>query len=77
MPAQNLTDNIKKRATWSVIMGVLTAAFGLFLIAYPLATGAITALLLGWVLIFVCCRGPRQGSKKSSLVSPSSFALEK
>jgi len=53
MPTQNLTDDIKKRSTWSIFMGVLTALLGLFLIAYPLAAAAITTLLLGWVLIFV------------------------
>jgi len=34
-------------------MGVVTAALGVFLIAYPLATATVTTLLLGWVLIFV------------------------
>jgi uncharacterized membrane protein HdeD (DUF308 family) len=34
-------------------MGVLSAVLGLFLIAYPLTTAAITTLLLGWTLIFV------------------------
>ena len=34
-------------------MGVITAALGVFLIAYPMATATITTLLLGWVLIFV------------------------
>ena len=34
-------------------MGILTAALGVFLIAYPLATAAITTVLLGWILIFV------------------------
>jgi hypothetical protein len=34
-------------------MGVLTAALGVFLIVYPLATTTITAVLLGWGLIFV------------------------
>ncbi len=53
MTTRNLTDDVKKRSTWSVLMGVLTAALGLFLIAYPLATATITTLLLGWVLIFV------------------------
>ncbi len=53
MPTSNLTDDIRKRATWSVFMGVLTAVLGVFLIAYPLATATITTLLLGWVLIFV------------------------
>lgn len=34
-------------------MGVLTAALGIFLILYPLATAKITTVLLGWILIFV------------------------
>jgi uncharacterized membrane protein HdeD (DUF308 family) len=49
----SLADDLRKRATWSIFMGILTAALGLFLIAYPLATGAITTVLLGWVMIFV------------------------
>jgi uncharacterized membrane protein HdeD (DUF308 family) len=53
MPTQSLTDDIKKRSTWSIFMGALTALLGLFLIAYPLAAATITTLLLGWVLIFV------------------------
>jgi uncharacterized membrane protein HdeD (DUF308 family) len=48
-----LADDIKKRSTWSMLMGILTAALGVFLILYPLATGAITTVLLGWVMIFV------------------------
>lgn len=53
MATRSLTDEIKKRSTWSIFMGVLTAALGVFLIAYPMATAAITTVLLGWVLIFV------------------------
>ncbi len=53
MPTQSLTDDIKKRSTWSIFMGVITAALGVFLIAYPLATATITTVLLAWVLIFV------------------------
>ena len=34
-------------------MGIVTAALGCFLIVYPLATAAITTVLLGWALIFV------------------------
>src|SRR5215469_2828027 len=52
MSEQNLTD-VKKRCTWSILMGILTAALGVFLIAYPLATATIATVLLGWVLIFV------------------------
>jgi uncharacterized membrane protein HdeD (DUF308 family) len=48
-----LTDDVKKRSGWSILMGILTAVLGLFLIAYPWVTATITTLLLGWVLIFV------------------------
>jgi len=53
MATQNLTHDIKKRSSWSIFMGVVTAALGVFLIAYPLATATITTVLLAWVLIFV------------------------
>ena len=53
MPAQNLTNEIKNRSAWSIVMGLLTAALGVFLIVYPLATATITTVLLGWALIFV------------------------
>jgi len=53
MAAQDLAEELKKRSAWSIFMGVLTAALGMFLIVYPLATATITTVLLGWVLIFV------------------------
>src|SRR5271169_5289695 len=53
MPIQSLTTDIKKRSTWSITMGALTAILGVFLIVYPFATATITTVLLGWVLIFV------------------------
>ncbi len=53
MPTSDFTGDIRKRSTWGVFMGVLTAILGVFLIAYPLATATVTTLLLGWVLIFV------------------------
>jgi uncharacterized membrane protein HdeD (DUF308 family) len=53
MSTESLIDEVKKRSGWSILMGFVTAALGVFLIAYPLATAAITTLLLGWVLIFV------------------------
>jgi uncharacterized membrane protein HdeD (DUF308 family) len=34
-------------------MGCVTAALGLFLVVYPLATGVVTTVLVGWALIFV------------------------
>lgn len=51
MSAQTLTG-IKRHSTWGIFNGVLTALVGVFLIAYPLLTAAITSILLGWVLIF-------------------------
>jgi uncharacterized membrane protein HdeD (DUF308 family) len=53
MATQSLTDEIKKRSAWSILMGVVTAALGVFLIIYPFATATITTVLLGWTLIFV------------------------
>jgi uncharacterized membrane protein HdeD (DUF308 family) len=51
--SQSLTDEIKKRSTWSIVMGVVIAALGVLLMAYPLSTATVTTMLLGWVLIFV------------------------
>src|SRR5215469_10752719 len=53
MSSPSLIQEAKKRSGWSIFMGVLSAALGVFLIAYPLATATITTLLLGWTLIFV------------------------
>ena len=53
MRTADLADDIKKHSGWSMLMGILTALLGLFLIAYPLATATITTLLLSWILIFV------------------------
>jgi uncharacterized membrane protein HdeD (DUF308 family) len=44
---------VKKRSASSIFMGIVTAALGCSLIVYPLATAAITTVLLGWALIFV------------------------
>ena len=53
MSTQSITDDVKKRSTWSIAMGVLTAVLGVFLIIYPFATAMITTVLLGWILILV------------------------
>lgn len=53
MSSQDLIEEAKKRAPWSIFMGALTAALGVFLILYRLAAAKITTVLLGWVLIFV------------------------
>jgi uncharacterized membrane protein HdeD (DUF308 family) len=48
-----LTSEVKSRAGWGILLGVLTAALGVLLIAYPLATATITAFLLGCILVVV------------------------
>jgi uncharacterized membrane protein HdeD (DUF308 family) len=53
MSIQTVTQEVKKRSAWSIFMGVLTAALGVLLIAYPLVTSTITTVLIGWVLILV------------------------
>jgi uncharacterized membrane protein HdeD (DUF308 family) len=53
MTAPNFIQETKNRSGWSIFVGVLSAALGLFLIAYPFATATITTVLLGWTLIFV------------------------
>lgn len=53
MSTQSPIENAKKLAAWSIFMGLLTAALGVFLIVYPLFTARITTVLFGWVLIFV------------------------
>ena len=53
MTTRSLTEEIKNRSAWSIFMGVVTAALGVFLIVYPLAAATMTTVLLGWALIFV------------------------
>lgn len=53
MSADTITGEVKKRTAWTMFMGFLIAVLGLFLIVYPFIAGAITAVLLGWILIFV------------------------
>jgi uncharacterized membrane protein HdeD (DUF308 family) len=51
MAIENISDDIKRRAGWSMLMGILTAVLGVFLISYPLVAAAITTIIIGWILI--------------------------
>ena len=53
MSTHEIADEIHKRAGWSIFMGVLTAALGIFLVVYPMATATLTTVLLGWILLLV------------------------
>lgn len=50
---RNLTSEVKSRAGWGIFLGVLTAALGVLLIVYPLATAAATTILIGCILVIV------------------------
>jgi uncharacterized membrane protein HdeD (DUF308 family) len=51
MATDTLSQEIARRARWSVFMGVLTAAIGVVMIIHPIATAAVSTLFLGWALI--------------------------
>ncbi len=53
MSTTTVTDDINKRATWSIVMGVVTAVIGIFMIIYPMATATVTTIFVGWSLFFV------------------------
>src|SRR5260370_25625218 len=53
MSVQTLTQDVKKRSGWSIFMGVLSGALGVFLHAYPPATATLTTVLLAWTLVLV------------------------
>jgi uncharacterized membrane protein HdeD (DUF308 family) len=53
MTTTTFTDDISKRATWSIVMGVLTAVIGVVMIIYPMAAATVTTIFIGWSLFFV------------------------
>ena len=53
MSTTTVTDDISKRATWSIVMGVLTAVIGAVMIIYPMAAATVTTIFVGWSLFFV------------------------
>jgi len=54
---QNLTNEVtsevKTRSGWGIFLGVLTVIIGILMIAYPLATAAVTTVFIGSMLIVV------------------------
>ena len=51
MATNTLSQEVSKRSGWSIFMGVLTAAVGLVMIIYPLATAAASTVFVGSALI--------------------------
>lgn len=46
-------SDVKSRAGWGIVLGILTAVLGLLLIAYPLFTATITTIFIGSILVVV------------------------
>lgn len=51
MATGTLTQEISKRAGWSIFMGILTAIVGIVMIVYPVATAAASTIFVGSALI--------------------------
>ncbi len=51
MATNTVSKEISKRAGWSIFMGILTAAVGVVMIIYPMATAAASTVFLGSALI--------------------------
>ena len=47
-----LSQEFAKKTGWSIFLGFLTAAIGVVMIVYPLATATFSTLFFGWALIF-------------------------
>ena len=47
----DLTGDIKSRAGWGIVLGILTAILVLLFIAYPLFGATATTIFVGWMLI--------------------------
>jgi uncharacterized membrane protein HdeD (DUF308 family) len=47
-----LSQDISKQAGWSLFTGFFTAAIGVAMIIYPMATATVSTLFFGWALIF-------------------------
>jgi len=46
-----LTGDIKSRAAWGIVLGILTAVLGLLLVVYPLFAAKVTTIVIGSILV--------------------------
>jgi uncharacterized membrane protein HdeD (DUF308 family) len=46
----NIASDMKSYSGWSIALGILVVALGVFLVAYPFLTAAATVLMLGTIL---------------------------
>ena len=50
---EGITSEVKSRAGWGIVLGIVTVLLGILLLAYPLATATITTVVLGCILLVV------------------------
>ena len=51
MTTDTFSHDVAKRAGWSLVMGLVTAAVGVAMIVYPMATAAVSTVFVGSALI--------------------------
>ena len=51
MNTDRFSQEVSRRAGWSVVMGILTALVGVVMIIYPMATAAVSTVYFGVALI--------------------------
>lgn len=51
MKTDSFPGEVSRHAGWSIVMGLLTAAVGIVMILYPLATAAVSTVFVGSALI--------------------------
>jgi uncharacterized membrane protein HdeD (DUF308 family) len=53
MATDSITGEVKRRSTWTIVMGIVIVLLGLLLVAHPFATAVSMTVLLGWVMVLV------------------------
>ena len=51
MTTDTLSQEVSRHAGWSIFMGILTAAIGVVMIIYPLATATVSTVFFGAALL--------------------------
>lgn len=73
MTTDTFTKQVTKSATWSIVMGALTAVIGALMIIYPLAAATVSTVFLGSALIMI---GAAQAVFAFASESAGSFFLK-
>src|SRR6476660_3586597 len=72
MNAETMRTEIRRSSSWSIALGVLTAALGVLLMAHPFATGTAATVVIGWILAVA---GVAEGILAFASQTPGKFFL--